>query len=251
MYNLAAEISAMPSTELIAPLNRAVYPAYAQLANTRAKLLARFLEVYGLISLVAFPIAIGLFCVSHLVVGLLLGPKWIDAVPIMQILGLCGLVGALQGNMYVVMSAMGKPKANTLLSGSLLTVSLPAVVWASLQYGALGAAYAHFVAALLGLTGIVVVFTRVTGLPIYELIKVVWRPFIAATCMGLSIKGVQMMLLTSWSNNLIGVQLPAFVLFGAFIYVLTTLSLWTLIGRPLGAEVAVLTVMREKLQKYF
>lgn len=247
IYNLAAEIAAMPSTELIAPLNRAVYPAYAQLARAREKLLARFLEVYGLISLVAFPVAVGLFCLSEMVVSLLLGPQWMEAVPIMQILGLCGLVGALQGNMYVVMSAMGKPKANTLLSGSLLVVSLPAVVWASLQYGALGAAYAHFGAALVGLLGIVIVFTRVTDLPPFELMKVVWRPFLGASLMGVLVKMAKDAMDEHWLNSSAAVEFLILVLLGMAVYTLLISFIWSLAGRPAGAEIAVLSIAREKI----
>lgn len=165
VYNIATEIAAMPSTELIAPLNRAVYPAYARLAGARDELWARFLEVFGIISLLAFPIAVGLYCLSDLAVSLLLGAQWREAVPIMQIAGLSGLLAALQSNMYPVILAMGQPRANTLLSGGLLLVSLPAVIFASLQYGVLGAAYTHFAVALLGFAGIVIVFSRVTGLP--------------------------------------------------------------------------------------
>jgi len=248
VYNLAAEISAMPSTELIAPLNRAVYPAYAQLAKVRDKLLARFLEVYGLINLISFPVALGLFCLSDLVVALLLGPQWVDAVPILQILGLCGLLGALQGNMYVVMSAMGKPKTNTMLSASLLAVSLPAVIWASLQYGALGAAYAHFVSALVGFVGIVFVFTLVTGTTKRALFSVMWRPLISSLMMALILQARFLFVDNSPLPIQPVAQLLLLVLVGASIYTASTLFLWWICGRPKGAESIVIQFMRSKLR---
>ena len=240
VYNLAAEISAMPSTELIAPLNRAVYPAYAQLARARDKLLVRFLEVYSLINLISFPVALGLFCLSELVVALLLGPQWVDAVPILQILGLCGLLGALQGNMYVVMSAMGKPKANTLLSASLLVVSLPAVVWASLQYGALGAAYAHFFSALVGFAGIVVVFTLVTGTTKAQLLAVMWRPMLASILMALVVAAADRMTAHLGWDVHAAVRLLALTALGAVTYTLVISAMWWLQGRPQSAEKVVL-----------
>jgi O-antigen/teichoic acid export membrane protein len=247
VYNLAAEISAMPSTELIAPLNRAVYPAYAQLASAREKLHVRFLEVYGLISLVAFPVAVGLFCLSDLVVALLLGPQWMDAVPILQILGLCGLVGALQGNMYVVMSAMGKPKANTMLSASLLAVSLPVVIWASLKYGVLGAAYAHFVAALLGYAGIVFVFRRVVGISVRQLGSVSWRPLIASCGMAAILSaGKAFAIDQGWYfSDFLALALS--VSSGAVFYTVLLLLLWAAMRRPNGAELSLLNLVRNKL----
>ncbi|MBH2042327.1 MAG: lipopolysaccharide biosynthesis protein [Comamonadaceae bacterium] len=247
VYNLAAEISAMPSTELIAPLNRAVYPAYAQLAKAREKLLIRFLEVYGLISLVAFPVAVGLFCLSDLVVALLLGPQWTDAVPILQILGLCGLLGALQGNMYVVMSAMGKPKANTMLSASLLAVSLPAVVWASLQYGALGAAYAHFFFALVGFAGIVFVFTRVTGAAKLQLLAVMWRPMIASGLMAAMVLSIERLTAQVSGQMPAAVNLIGFVMLGAISYAVFIAALWWVVGRPDSAEKVILNFLGSKL----
>jgi uncharacterized membrane protein YjfL (UPF0719 family) len=120
------------------------------------------------------------------------------------------------------------------------------VVWASLKYGALGAAYAHFVAALVGLLGIVMVFTRVTGLPNFELLKIVWRPFAGASLMGAVVKGTQVMIESSWPSVPVGVQLPSLVALGGVTYILLMLCIWRMAGRPVGAEAAVLSIAREK-----
>lgn len=247
IYNLAAEIAAMPSTELIAPLNRAVYPAYAQLSKTPDKLIDRFLEVYGLICLLAFPVAVGLYCISDLIVAVLLGPKWLEAVPIIKIVGLCGLVGALQGNMYVVMTAIGKPKANTFLSAALLTISLPTVVWSSLNYGILGAAYAQFAAGIVGFVGIVIVFTQVIVVTKRHLLQVMWRPVVASTGMAVSL------LAESRLAEHLGLKTPDIILlfisiaWGAISYALLLLLLWHLAGRPMNAERVILNFLRNKL----
>lgn len=248
IYNLAAEIAAMPSTELIAPINRAVYPAYAQLSATQDRLVARFLEVYGLICLLAFPVAVGLFCVADLMVLVLLGPKWVEAVPIMRILGLCGLVGALQGNMYVVMTAIGKPKANTFLSATLLLISLPIVIWCSLNYGILGAACAHLVAALIGLTGIVIIFTRVVALMKRQLFKVMMRPMLASAGMGFLLEvGDSLMTPHGWHLQ----TLVTLVSFGALSYASIALCLWWVSGCPVSAERTVIDFCRNRILVFF
>ncbi|MBT9465184.1 lipopolysaccharide biosynthesis protein [Hydrogenophaga sp.] len=249
VYKLAAEIAAMPSTELIAPLNRAVYPAYAQLARAREKLLARFLEVYGLISFIAFPVAVGLFCLSDLVVDLLLGSQWTDAVPIMQILGLCGLVGALQGNMYVVMSAMGKPKANTLLGAVLLVLTLPALVFFSVQFGALGAAYVQLISAVVGFCGIVWVFTAVTGAAKVRLFAVMWRPMASSCLMYLTLWGAQFVVGMHGAALMSTVQLLLLVFLGVVVYAITILLFWTISGRPRSTESILLELIRSKVSR--
>ena len=236
IYNIAAEIATMPSTELIAPLNRAVYPAYARLATTPNKLHERFFEVFGIISLIAFPVSVGLYCISGLLVSLLLGSQWMGAVPIMQIVGLAGLVGALQSNMYLVILAMGQPKANTLLSASLLVVSLPAIIFASLKYGAVGAAYANFGAALLGFAGIVIVFSRVTGITIRSLFALMWRPLLASGAMALALRESAALLSRQWPHAQDIVQLLTLLPVGVFSYLAALLVCWLIAGRPAGAE---------------
>lgn len=249
IYNLAAEIATMPSSELIAPINRAVYPAYAQLAGARDRLLARFLEVYSLISIVAFPVAVGLFSLSDLLVSLLLGPQWTDSIPIMQILGLCGLVAALQGNMYVVLTALGKPKVTTYLGGGLLVFSLPAVIYLSLQFGVLGAAYAQFVAALIGFIAIVLVFTAVTGASKSSLFRVMWRPFFAAVFMAASLEALIVFFEYASKFESHYLRFPILVLCGAISYAACVLFLWVLAGRPVGAELLIINFVSERVSR--
>lgn len=247
IYNVAAEIAAMPSTELIAPLNRAVFPAYARLSSNLEELSLRFLEVFSIISLIACPVAVGLFCVASLAVRLLLGPQWQEAIPIIQIFAISGLAAALQSNMYLVIIALGKPKANTLLSAGLLSISLPAVVVASYHYGILGAAYAHFGAALLGLFGIIVVFSRVTGIRPLVLGVAVWRPAVSSAIMAATVFSA-MVLIDSKIGHLAAIlKLGLLVSIGAVSYTASVLGLWTLSGRPPGAEKTLLASVVGKL----
>ncbi|MDE2399299.1 MAG: lipopolysaccharide biosynthesis protein, partial [Burkholderiales bacterium] len=73
VYSVSYQIAMMPSTELIAPLNRAVYPAYARLAADLPALRTRFLEVFGVICLVAIPVSAGLFGAADAAVRVVLG----------------------------------------------------------------------------------------------------------------------------------------------------------------------------------
>jgi lipopolysaccharide exporter len=248
IYNVAVEIAATPSSEFIAPLNRAVYPAYARLSTNLEDLRVRFMAVFGVISLVGFPVSIGVVCVADPAVRVLLGERWLEAIPIIQVIAITGLAGALQSNLYLVHLALGKPKANTLLSATLLVVALPAVIAASLHYGALGAAYAHSGVAVLGLFGIVVVFLRLTGISAWALGQAVWRPVLGCAAMACAVFATDAWIARHWEELVVGVRLVVLVTLGAASYVAAILSLWVLAGRPVSAEHVLLTAAKGKLR---
>lgn len=250
IYNIAAEIAALPATELIAPLNRAVYPAYARLASHLEELNRRFLEVFGLIALIAIPVTFGIVSVAEPAVRVMLGPQWLEAVTLIRIIALTGLIGALQSNMYLVILALGKPKINTLLGSVLLIFSLPTVVWASLHYGIVGAAWAHFaVSALFGLTGISLVFTWITQIKVRSLLNKLVRPLLAAVIMASALLMIDTWLVAGPEETLAITRLLILVPAGAMIYVGTVLSFWLIAGRPNSAEETLLKSIKEKLAK--
>ena len=236
IYNLAAEIAAMPSTELIAPINRAVYPAYAQLSKNHDKLVARFLEVYGLICLLAFPIAFGLFCVSDLVVAVLLGPKWIESVHILQILGLSGLVSAIQGNIYVLMNSIGKPKILTMVGAGLMFFWLPSIIYFSLHYGTLGAAYAHFFSSIIGFACVLTVCHRMEIFTARQLLSTLWRPLGGSAGMAIVLTSARLLIDNSSQQLTNLILLPTLIILGGACYIIFIISLWYLSGRPQSAE---------------
>ena len=248
LFRMATEIGAMPSTEMIAPLNRAVYPAYAQLAKDRERLRERFYEVIGVINLVVFPVSVGLFCVADLVVVVMLGPKWQEAIGIMQIAALTGLLSALQSNTAYVMMAIGKPKVTALVQGAMLCVFLPVLLLASLHYGAPGAAVAQMIAAALGLFGVMAVFSREARIPLARWLALAWRPLVASGAMALVLGGSAQQLAAWWPALPNVARLAVQVSVGALAYVASLLVLWLLLGKPAGPERALLSIMVEKLR---
>jgi lipopolysaccharide exporter len=233
IYSMATEIATLPSTELIAPLNRAVFPAYAKLAKAPRDLRRTFIDVYGVIAMVAFPVAAGLACVAQPAVLLLLGEKWVEATPILRVLTVVGLVGALQSNLYAVIVAMGVPKVNTGLSAGLLVISLPACVFTSINYGLLGAAWTYFVLAIIELGAIQIAFFRVTGMAAARYFRAVWRPILATLVMSAVVLALQRFGMV-WGGPL--VSLASLVSIGIFAYGTALLTLWSLSGFPKGAE---------------
>lgn len=249
IYNVAFEIAALPSTELISPINRASFPAYSKLAGDLPALRQKFLEVFSVIALISFPVAAGLACVAHPAVLVLLGEKWAEAVPLLRILTIAGLIGAIQSNLHLVIVALGKPKANTLVSTGTLIVSLPIFVIASLEYGAIGAAWAFLIFSFVGLCTIHFIFFRLSGVSIRGYLATLWRPMLSSMVLAGVVMATESAFDSAFGNAGNLLKLAVLVAAGALAYVIAILAAWWLSGRPDSAEKMIIGFVQQRLRR--
>lgn len=246
VYNISLEIASMPSTELIAPINRATYPVYAKLLPDPEALHRQFMVIFGFICLIGFPVAAGLFAVADPFVRVVLGSKWLESIPLIQIFTVCGLVGALQSNLYMMIVAMGKPQASTVLSGCLLLITLPITIWGSSRYGVMGASYAMLFYSASSLCGIIYLFHRITGISPLALGRVAWRPALCSLGMIACVLAFDKQLLSAAPQVLQVVRLGLEVAAGALSYAVLALLAWLACGRPASAEQILLDTARQQ-----
>ena len=183
LFTLSYEISNLPSTDLVAPINRAIFPGYAKMAHDLSMLRQGFLNVLAPIALVSFPICTGIALTAEPLVYVMLGKKWQEAIPLIQILALAGLTQAVQNNKGSVYLALGRPRILTLLAGVHVLMTVPAIILGALKFGALGAAKALLVVLILQVPMNYVVLFRVLKLQWAEFLRVIWRPFSATIIM--------------------------------------------------------------------
>ncbi|MBK8750853.1 MAG: lipopolysaccharide biosynthesis protein [Candidatus Competibacteraceae bacterium] len=249
IYNIAFEIAVLPSTELVAPLNRAVYPVYSRISKDLTELRCRFLEVFGIIALISFPISIGLACVATPAVLVLLGNQWVEAIPLLRIFTIAGLVGALQSNLHLVIVALGKPKANTLVSTFTVMVSLPIFIFASLHYGVIGAAWTYLIFAFVGLSTIQFVFFHITAIPVSAYMATLWRPILSSIALALAVLAAEMVLEQTISEISNLLKLLILVFTGAITYIVAILITWWISGKPQSTERVIINFFLKRLQQ--
>ncbi|MEO7387605.1 MAG: lipopolysaccharide biosynthesis protein [Gammaproteobacteria bacterium] len=247
VFTLGSEISALPSTELTAPINRAVYPGYARLAHDHALLNAEFLRVLGMIWLLALPASAGIAVLAEPIVHVLLGPNWTAAVPVLQVLAVQGALQIAQGNIGYVLMAAGRARLFTIQLALYPAISLPLIVYFGGRNGAIGAAWGYLLAAIPMVPISYAVMTRVTGLRLSAVLSSVWRPAFGALLMAACVYGF-------W--KIAGSRVPAAwtilalagaVLVGALAYAVSVYVLWRWSGRPASAERAALGWLNGRL----
>jgi O-antigen/teichoic acid export membrane protein len=241
-YNVAYEISNLPTTELVFPITRAVFPGYSQMAHSAAEIRKGFLDVLSVLLLFVIPAGFGIWAIADPIVNVLLGPKWAEAIPLIQLLSIFGVLRAATSNTGAVYMALGVPRLLTYLSVLYLVLMGTAFYFLVPSLGALGAAYSVLFAASIQIPIGFVVLCRTIDLPLTGLLGAVWRPLAAAGLMAAAIVGLHRWWAAANVNQL--VQLLVLVPLGAFLYVSATLALWALAGRPAGGEAHILPIAR-------
>lgn len=244
LFTVSHEISTLPSTELVAPINRAVFPGYAKLSSRQDGLREGYLKVVGAIALIAVPAGVGIAATAPVLVPVALGAQWLSATPLVIILSLYGVVMALQTNITSVYLALGRPQVLTVLYGLGTAVMLAIAVPAALHHGVRGAALAFLASALLTVPVNFAFVLRAIALPFPRFFSRLWRPIGSAAIMYAAVDASLDPAMTG-STTIAGLlHLLTLCSIGALIYAAAVLGLWTLSGRPEGAERDALDALR-------
>jgi lipopolysaccharide exporter len=234
LYSISHEISDLPTQQLTAPVNRAVFPAYAKQAHDLAQLRSSFLQVVAVLWLIALPVGAGIALTASLFVPVVLGPNWLEAVPILRILTVFGTLMVMQANIGYVFYALGTPRTTMLLTLWYVVVLLPLLIVLTKLHGAVGTAWAHLASAAVFVPASLAVVFRRLSLPVGEFAKSVWRTVAAVAVMSVAVRIViDLALGAGWSSL---AALVAGVATGVAAYPAAVGALWTLTGRPDGPE---------------
>jgi len=148
LYALATNIVLVPFSRIAGPLQQVFFPAFAMMSDDRERMTDVWIRATRLVGVISIPALVGLAVVAPDFVEVVLGPKWSDAIPVIQILALVGLIQSLQTLCGEVLLALGR--ANWLLRFTMLwfVASLASFV-IGVQWGVIGVAACYAIATLL------------------------------------------------------------------------------------------------------
>lgn len=250
IYSVSYEISNLPTSELVFPITRAIFPGYAKMAGNTATLRKGFLDVFSLVALFTIPIGAGIAILADPLVQVFLGQKWLDSIPLIQALAITGIFRALQANTGAIYLALGIPKIITYLSIFNILLIYPAVIWALLSSGVLMAAWSIAVIAFLSMPINFIVLSRKLKLNLTQLVSVLWRPAISSLFM----TAIVLSALTLWEETssilVLLIQLVLLSAIGAITYFSSLfLLLRTCTTHPeTSMEIKFFDIIKEKLK---
>jgi len=234
-YSIAYEFANLPTTELGAPINRALLPGFAKM-ESMDDVAAAYRNAVGLLAWLALPVAAGLFAVAPFFVPVILGNKWLDAVPLMRALALNGVVLMLHASICVVVVARGFPARVALANLIYVAVLLPMLAVFALRFGIEGVAYAALLSGVVCTPVYLWQVSRSVGIKPIVFLRAIARPTIASLAMvGIVVSVLPAYVATMSFATSLG-WLFTGISVGAAAYLSIAWCLWALVGKPPGPE---------------
>lgn len=233
-YFMGLQLAELPTREIAFPATRAIYPGLAELQEDPVRANQAFLKGVEAMSAIAVPAAIGFAFVAADLIPLLLGDKWSAAASVIEIITpVMGIQMPLIATQYYAM-AVGSTRLVFIRELIFFFIRTPVFIWASVNYGLLGAAWAVALCGFVHIALNLALYARTSG-------DRFWRPVWRARR---SIFSVAAMLIALASVRVSGglesalplVKVGAEAIIGASVYIATHALLWRIEKYPDGVE---------------
>ena len=244
-YFIASDIATAPAEEVVLPMSRGIFPVYSRLQDDRVRLAESFLTVLRTTAYLCVAAGLGVSAVAPELVPLLLGEKWLPAVPLMQWLGIWGALMGATLALDPLLLATGRSGLLASMKWVQLAVLAPALVYGGLASGVVGVAAAKTLVMLAMLPLFLIWIARAERLPLGQMFAAIAPACGAGIAMYAAVLSVadQLGAQPGW------LRLIAEVATGAVTYVGIVLGFWYLRGAPPGPEREVVERLRRVLAR--
>lgn len=183
LYAEALFLTQIFAAKFVPPLNEVAFPAYSRLQNNPSAMSYGFLKAMRLIMLIACPLYIGLSVTAAPAVATIMGPKWLEAIPLIEVLALAMPFMTLQILFGPPVNALGKPRVSMQVAmfGALL---MPVIYIVAVRFGALGLSYAWLIALPTLLVITILRAGKLINVSIADVANACWPGFSTALLMG-------------------------------------------------------------------
>jgi lipopolysaccharide exporter len=243
-YFIAQDFAASPTDEVVVPMSRAAFPIYSRLQSDPTGLADALQRMLGSVTAITFATGLGIAAVANDFVHVVLGAKWLGAIPLIPWLGLFAAVYGVVRTLDMFMIATGGERASSLIALGFAFFLVPALWFAGQESSVEGIAATKAAMAflLLGVLGYAV--TQMWLLKLTRLWVAVWPPMLAASCMFGFVKLLQAAF--PLQSHILGLLRDSS--FGAIVYLAIVTMVWLSRGKPPGIERDLVDAVRRRLR---
>jgi O-antigen/teichoic acid export membrane protein len=144
LYTTALFLTQIFTSKFVPPLNEVAFAAYSQIKDRPGAVAAAFLKAVRLILLIALPFYFGLAMTADPLVRTVLGPKWVETIPLVRLLAWAMPFLTLQILFQPASNALGRAglSLRVAMTGALI---LPLCFLTGIHFGIVGLAWAWLI----------------------------------------------------------------------------------------------------------
>ena len=240
-YSVADSIAVIPSRELSFPIRNALFPGFSQIAEKPEQLRLAFIEAQSGVALLTAPAAIGVAILADPAVGLLLGHRWSEIVPVLQFLAISYAFDTFITVIRPLGMALGATKYLFLRQLTALFVRIPLILGGLALGGLVGAAAGRALSSLVNCLISFLLAKRLVSVGVWEQIQAHGLTLVCLLAMSVAVIASQGALPNSIADVPL-LQLLVMVPIGVLTYVGAVLALWHMSGRRDGPVKALLRI---------
>jgi len=237
LYFMTQKVGVLPTRELVAPLQRILFPSFSELLEDGSRFRRAVCESINIMASLSLPAGFGFALVANDFIPLVLGDQWSSIVQLLTILvPYLALRATLSMTLPCVM-ALGRTRLLFWVSFGYALFHLPVFIAGTVLFGLTGAITSIVIAGVLYSYLNAWMLQRTLQISIREILSQLKRPFTAAILMVLTVfalEAIQPLPLFSESGSWLSLLIKTSV--GCTIYCSTLYGMWRLAGRPAGIE---------------
>lgn len=185
VYMIAFNVASWSTALLGSVMNNVVVPAFGRVSDDRARLGRALMSGTRLVALLAFPVGALTCALAAPLILTVFGDKWSEAVPVLAVLSIYGLLYTFSLLFVSVLVAVGKTGRLLVIQLMWISALVPAMV-IGVEYGSLeGVAWAHVLTiGFLALPAYIFFVLRFAAISVADFVRSVARPMVAAMAAG-------------------------------------------------------------------
>jgi O-antigen/teichoic acid export membrane protein len=155
LYQVAYKISSLPISEVADVIARVTFPVYMKISKDSKRFKNAFYKTILAVSVLVVPFGLVIFFFSREIILVILGDKWLEAVPVLKVLSIYGVIRAIINPSLTVFLAAKKQELVTLITFISVLGLAVSIVPLVIKFGIVGAGISTIIGSLVSLPFVV------------------------------------------------------------------------------------------------
>jgi PST family polysaccharide transporter len=183
-YTIAFRIITIPTNKIGLLISKTFLPAFSKIKKDKKKIKKYYLKVIEYISLITFPMMVGMAVVAEEFTLLVYGDKWVQSIVVIQILAVAGLFKSLTTTVGTIFFSQGRSDI-TFKWNIFKLLNLLILMYLGTKWGLIGVAIAVSIFNIYIFPIIFIIVGKIIDMNIKEIFFAIRKPSLYSLIMGL------------------------------------------------------------------